>query len=229
MSAELKKLAPGERPRERFFYHGAAAVSDQDLLAILLRTGTKGQSVLDVSRCILRTLPEENIYYLGETDVRRLCTVKGIGRDKAVTLCAAIELGKRIARQRVKANARDFSSPSTVAEYVMEDMRCLGQEKFSALYVSSKNKLIALRELTSGTLNESLAKARDVFRYALEYNAAAVILIHNHPSGDPTPSKEDIKATQCIAEAGRVMGIPVLDHIIIGDGTYVSLCERGYI
>ena len=179
--------------------------------------------------CILRTLPEENIYYLGETDVRRLCTVKGIGRDKAVTLCAAIELGKRIARQRVKANARDFSSPSTVADYVMEDMRCLRQEKFSALYVSSKNKLIALRELTSGTLNESLAKARDVFRYALEYNAAAVILIHNHPSGDPTPSKEDIKATQCIAEAGRVMGIPVLDHIIIGDGTYVSLCERGYI
>ena len=116
-----------------------------------------------------------------------------------------------------------------MADYVMEDMRCLRQEKFSALYVSSKNKLIALRELTSGTLNESLAKARDVFRYALEYNAAAVILIHNHPSGDPTPSKEDIKATQCIAEAGRVMGIPVLDHIIIGDGTYVSLCERGYI
>lgn len=111
----------------------------------------------------------------------------------------------------------------------MEDMRCLKQERFSAIYLSSKNKLIAVRELTVGTINASLAKAREVFRYALQYNAAAIVLAHNHPSGDPEPSRDDIAVTRYIAEAGRIMEIPVLDHIIIGDGIYVSLCERGLI
>lgn len=229
MSQPLYALAKSEKPREKFVAQGAHALTDQDLLAILLRTGTKGHSVLEVSRELLRSMPGENVYYLSEASVTDLCAVHGIGMDKAVTICAAVELGRRISKQRVKRNAPDFSTPEAIAEYVMEDMRFLPQEQFAAVYLSTKNQLIAVRTLTIGTLNASLAKAREVFRQAIQYNAAAVVLLHNHPSGDPEPSPEDIAVTQQIARAGDIMEIPVLDHIIIGDGQFVSLCERGYI
>ncbi|MGE1063654.1 DNA repair protein RadC [Megasphaera paucivorans] len=222
-------MALCEKPREKFMRQGPKSLTDQDLLAILLRTGIKGHSVLDISREVLRSLPNENVYYLGETSISDLCAIRGLGVDKAVTVCAAIELGKRISRQRVKQSSPDFSSPQAIADYVMEDMRVLPQEQFAAAYLSTKNQLISFQTLTVGTINASLAKSRDVFRYAIRYNAAAIILLHNHPSGDPEPSREDVTVTQRIAEAGRVMEIPVLDHIIIGDGTFVSLCERGYI
>ncbi|MCI1823431.1 MAG: DNA repair protein RadC [Megasphaera sp.] len=229
MTVDVRHMVLCEKPREKFMRQGPRAVTDQDLLAILLRTGIKGHSVLDISRDVLRLLPNENLYYLGETSISDLCTVRGLGVDKAVTVCAAIELGKRISRQRAKQSSPDFSSPQAIADYVMEDMRVLPQEQFAAAYLSTKNQLISFQTLTVGTINASLAKSRDVFRYAIRYNAAAVILLHNHPSGDPEPSREDITVTQRISEAGRVMEIPVLDHIIIGDGTFVSLCERGYI
>lgn len=229
MSQSLYALAKSEKPREKFVAQGAHALTDQDLLAILLRTGTKGHSVLEVSRELLRSMPGENVYYLSEASIADLCAVHGIGMDKAVTICAAVELGRRISKQRVKRNAPDFSTPEAIAEYVMEDMRFLPQEQFAAVYLSTKNQLIAVRTLTIGTLNASLAKAREVFRQAIQYNAAAVVLLHNHPSGDPEPSPEDIAVTQQIARAGDIMEIPVLDHIIIGDGQFVSLCERGYI
>ena len=111
----------------------------------------------------------------------------------------------------------------------MEDMRFLPQEQFSAAYLSTKNQLLAFQTITVGTINASLAKARDVFRYALQYNAASVVLLHNHASGNPEPSQEDLDVTQYMMEAGEIMEIPILDHIIIGDGHYVSLCERGYV
>ena len=218
-----------ERPREKFWHQGAAAVTDQDLLAILLRTGVKGRSVMDIARDVLRSLPGENLYYLSEVGAGDLCAVRGVGVDKAVTLCAAVELGRRISRQRVKQNAPDFSTPRSIAEYVMEDMRHLRQEQFCAAYLSAKNRLIAVRTLTVGTLNTSLAQAREVFRLAIQYNAAAVVLLHNHPSGDPAPSHDDVAVTHKIVRAGQIMEIPVLDHIIIGDGTFASLCELGYV
>jgi DNA repair protein RadC len=229
MTTEIQNMAQCEKPREKFLMQGSMAVSDQELLAILLRTGVKGHSVLDVSRDVIKSLPDENIYYLGEASVGDLMTIHGVGTDKAVTVCAAVELGKRIARQRVKCRCPDFSAPKAIAEYVMEDMRFLQQERFAAAYLSVKNKLISFRTLTVGTLNASIAKSREVFRYAIRCNAAAIVLLHNHPSGDPEPSREDIAVTQNIAAAGRIMEIPVIDHIIIGDGTYVSLCERGYV
>ena len=180
-------------------------------------------------KSLLRSLPGENLYYLSEASVADLCAVRGVGSDKAVTICAAVELGRRIARQRVKQNAPDFSTPAAIAEYVMEDMRFLPQEQFRAVYLSTKNQLIAVRTLTIGTINSSLAKSREVFRFAIQYNAAAVVLVHNHPSGDPAPSSDDIAVTRQIAQAGHIMEIPVLDHIIIGDGTFSSLCELGYM
>ena len=185
MSDPFRSLAVCEKPREKFLRHGPSAVTDQDLLAILLRTGTKGQSVLDVSRQVLHSLPGENICYLSDTSIGDLCQIPGIGTDKAVTVCAAVELGRRISRQHVKEAAPDFSTPQAIAGYVMEDLRFLPQEQFGAVYLSTKNQLIAYRTLTIGTINASLAKSREVFRYALRYNAAAVVLVHNHPSGNP--------------------------------------------
>lgn len=229
MTGSFQQLAQCEKPREKFLHHGPAAVTDQDLLAILLRTGIKGHSVMDVARSMLQSLPGENLYYLSEANVADLQSIRGVGADKAVTICAAAELGRRISRQRAKQTAPDFSTPDAIAAYVMEDMRFLHQEQFSAIYLSTKNKLIAVKSLTVGTINASLAKAREVFRWALQYNAAAVVLLHNHPSGDPEPSHDDIVVTERIVQAGHIMEIPVLDHIIIGDGTYVSLCERGYV
>lgn len=229
MTQSLQYVANCEKPREKYLAQGAGALTDQDLLAILLRTGIKGKSVLEVARELLRALPGENIYYLSESTIRDLCSIRGVGIDKAITLGAAVELGRRISKQRVKQNAPDFSTPQVIADYVMEDMRFLPQEQFAAVYLSTKNQLIAVRTLTVGTINASFAKAREVFRLAIQYNAAAVVLLHNHPSGDPEPSQEDITVTHQIARAGEIMEIPVLDHIIIGDGHYVSLCERGYI
>lgn len=227
MIRPAQPMACCEKPREKFLQQGAQAVTDQDLLAILLRTGVKGRSVLDVSRSLLQSLPGENLYYLSEASVADLCAIRGA--DKAVTICAAVELGRRISRQRAKQNAPDFSTPQAIAEYVMEDLRFLPQEQFCAVYLSTKNQLIAVRTLTIGTLNASLAKSREVFRLAIQYNAAAVVLVHNHPSGDPSPSSDDIAVTQQIVRAGQIMEIPVLDHIIIGDGIFTSLCELGYI
>lgn len=229
MTAVMESLGVNERPREKFYQHGPQAVSDQELLAILLRTGVKGRSVLELSRDVVRSLPGGNLYYLSEAGISDLCRIHGIGTDKAITVCAAIELGRRVARQRVKEMAPDFSTPQAIAEYVMEDLRHLPQERVVAVFLSTKNQLICCQTITIGTLNASLAKGRDVFRMALKYNAASIVLVHNHPSGNPEPSREDIMVTKQIAEAGEIMEIPILDHIIIGDGTYVSLCERGYI
>ena len=221
----VQPMACCEKPREKFLQQGAQAVTDQDLLAILLRTGVKGHSVLDVSRSLLRSLPGENLYYLSEASVADLCAIRGVGADKAVTICAAVELGRRIARQRVKQNAPDFSTPQAIAEYVMEDMRVLPQEQLRAVYLSTKNQLIAVRTLTIGTINSSLAKSREVFRFAIQYNAAAVVLVHNHPSGDPAPSGADLAATERIRQAGDLIGIELLDHIIIGNNCYISFRE----
>lgn len=225
----LKELSSREKPREKLIQHGARMLADPELLAILLRTGTRGCSVLDVARSLMSSLPGSNLGCLGEITLNELCRIRGIGPDKAVTLCAAVELGRRIVRCRVRRDNPDFSSPQVIAEYVMEDMRFLPQERFAAVYLSTKNQLLRVQTLTVGTINASLAKARDVFRYALQCNAAAVVLLHNHPSGNPEPSQEDIDVTRRLVQAGDVMEIPVLDHIIIGDGVFVSLCERGYL
>ncbi len=225
----LKELSSREKPREKLIQHGARLLTDPELLAILLRTGTRGCSVLDMARNLLASLPGGNLGCLGEITLSELCRIRGIGPDKAVTLCAAVELGRRIVRCRVRRDNPDFSSPQVIAEYVMEDMRFLPQERFAAVYLSTKNQLLRIQTLTVGTINASLAKARDVFRYALQGNAAAVVLLHNHPSGNPEPSQEDIDVTRRLVQAGDVMEIPILDHIIIGDGVFVSLCERGYL
>lgn len=199
-----------------------SVISDSELLQIII--GDK-----EVAERVLAEMPRRNLYDLSESDVTDLSRIKGVGRQRASRLIAAVELGRRIARQKVKRTAPDFSSPDAIASYVMEDMRNWQQEHFAAVYLSTRNQLICWQTLSIGTINGSLAKAREVFRLALRNNAAQVVLLHNHPSGDPEPSQEDIAVTQHIVRAGDMMEIPVLDHIIIGDGIWVSLAQRGYV
>lgn len=210
---------------EKAITYGLNALSDKELLSILLRS-TNTEKVAEE---LINSLPQNEIYYLGEKDILELLSIKGMGQKNATVIKAAIELGKRIQKAKIKSNLIDFSCPENVAGYLMEDMRYLQEEHFVAIYLTIKNKLIAVKTLTVGTLNASIANSREVFKTALKYNASAVILAHNHPSGDAEPSQEDITVTKRIAEVGKIMEIPVLDHIIIGDGYFVSLVERGEI
>ncbi len=215
-------------PRERFIEKGAQSVSTDELLAILLRTGYKGKSVLALAKQVIEEL-QDGAYGLNSITPQRLRRIKGIGKEKAVTICAAVELGRRLGEMAVKQHYADFSSPQAVASYVMERMRYEPQEHFVVALLNAKNKLIKIETISKGGLTASLAEQRMVFRKAVEANAAAMVLIHNHPTGDPTASEEDIGVTRTFVKAGKLMGIPILDHIIIGDGIYTSLCEEGYV
>lgn len=217
-----------QRPREKCLVHGVESLEMEELLAVLLRTGCKGRSALGLARDMLQQL-EKSALDLNKASLGDFLKVKGIGRDKAVTICAAIELGRRLKEMAVLKEYKNFNSPQAVAAYMMERMRHLREEHFMVLYLNSKNKLIGLEEMSKGTLNSSAADQRSVFRGAIEHNAAAIILVHNHPSGDPEPSPQDIEVTRIFKEAGRLMGIPILDHVIIGDRSYFSLCENGKI
>lgn len=224
----MQSIPSFQRPRERFLEYGAAALSTEELLAILLRTGCKGTSVLELSEQVIENL-HDGAYGLNTITPTSLQKIKGIGADKAVTVCAAIELGRRLSQMAVKKKYADFSSPKAVAQYVMERLRYEMEEHFVAAYLNIKNKLIALETISIGGLTSSLAEQRSVFRKAVEYNAGAIILIHNHPSGDPLFSPEDVRVTRIFMDAGEIMGIPVLDHVVIGDGNYISLTEEGLL
>lgn len=215
--------------QEKMKNYGVRVLSDSELISLIIGNIGRKECAVEVADKVMEAMPEQKLYFLGETCVEDLTNIQGIGEKSALAICAAVELGKRIRQEDVKRLAPDFSTPDAVAGYLMEDMRYLSQENFGAVYLSTKNQFITYRTLTIGTIDASLAKSREVFNYALRYNAAAVILVHNHPSGNPEPSKDDIRITQRIADAGHIMEIPVLDHIIIGDGIFVSLCERGYI
>lgn len=210
--------------KEKAVTYGTRPLSNRELLALLIPERQAQRQVLE----FVDSYQHGSLARLSGRSVQELA-VHQIGQETALTIMAAVELGIRIGKEQLKNKTVDFSSPQAIAEYVMEDMRHQTQEQFRVAYITTKNELIAVRTLSVGTINASLAKARDVFKWALFYNAASVILLHNHPSGDPEPSHEDIAVTQHIARAGENMEIPVLDHIIIGDGKFVSLCERGFV
>ena len=217
-----------QMPREKFIALGAEALELEELLAILLRTGRKGATVLEVAHDVVKRM-EGLVGGLNNVTVDTLREIDGIGQDKAVTICAAIELGRRLGQMKVKQDWADFSTPEAAANYMMERLRHKREEHFYVLLLTVKNKLIKPVLISKGGLTSSTAEQRAVFRQAIDANAAAMILMHNHPSGDPTESSDDVRVTKIFARAGEVMGIPVLDHIIIGDGTYVSLLEKGIL
>lgn len=216
-------------PYDKFLNCGAQSLSDEELLAIILRTGTKGEDAVTLACRVLEICGKQRgIEGLHHVTLAQLMEIAGIGEVKAVKLKAVAELSTRIANAKVKKDV-SFRYPDQVACAYMEQMRHLEQEHCIAVYVDSKDCRITDVRLSVGNLNHSIMSAREIFKHALVCNAAAVILLHNHPSGDPTPSQEDIRLTKCLKEASAIMEIPLLDHIIIGDNSYISLREKGVL
>lgn len=215
-----------ERPRERLVKEGPETLSNQELLAIILRTGTKQESVLQLSYRIIQYF--EGLRLLKDASIEELTSLNGVGTAKAVQLIAAMELGRRVSRLQMEERYT-IRSPEDGANYVMEDMRFLSQEHFVCLYLNTKNQVLHRQTVFVGSLNASIVHPREVFREAFRRSAASLICFHNHPSGDPTPSREDIEVTKRLAECGKMLGIDMLDHIIIGDQKFISLKEKGYV
>ncbi|NMO95307.1 RadC family protein [Paenibacillus lemnae] len=220
----LRDIPHDERPRERMMSYGASALSHAELLAIILRTGTRQESAVHVAQRILKQAG--SIRQLSDLSISELTQIKGIGTAKAVQLKAGIELGRRMAGAR-HGEPVVIRSPHDAAELLSEQLRYLQKEHFVCLFLNTKNHVIAQETLSMGSLNAAIVHPREVFRAAIKCSSASLICAHNHPSGDPTPSPEDISLTNRLVEAGSIIGIDVLDHVIIGDGQFVSLKERG--
>ena len=216
-----------DRPYEKCERFGAANLTDAELFAVLLRTGTQGENSLELAHRLLKSeTPERGLLNIHRWTMERLIRVRGIGRVKAIQILCLSELAKRLARTSALQEL-DFSSPRTIARYYMEDMRHKEKEVLKLLLLNTRARLIGESDISVGTVNMALISPRDLFLEALRRNAVSIILLHNHPSGDPEPSKEDIRITGRIYEAGALIGIELLDHIIIGDNRFVSLKERG--
>ncbi|TLS39419.1 RadC family protein [Pseudalkalibacillus caeni] len=222
----IRDFPQDQRPRERLMLEGPEFLSNQDLIAILLRTGTRNESVIQLSHRIVSHF--EGLRRIKEASIEELTEISGIGPAKAVQLMAAIELGHRVFKLQT-GNRYTIRSPEDGAKYVMDDMRFLNQEHFVCVYLNTKNQVIHQQTVFIGSLNASIVHPREVFKEAFRRSAASLICFHNHPSGDPSPSREDIEVTKRLAETGRVLGIELLDHIVIGDQKYVSLKEKGYV
>lgn len=218
-----------DKPYEKFMSFGPEYLTDAELIAIILRTGTQGEDALSVAGQIL-SLDTNHPGLLGlhHLTLNRLLTVRGVGEVKAVRLKCVAELSNRIAEARASKRVR-FEHPGLVADYYMEQMRHLEYEKILCIMLDNKSRLISEQVISTGTVNRSVLSVRDIFMKALEQKAVYVMLLHNHPSGDPTPSREDITATKQIREAGELLQIPLLDHIVIGDGVYFSMVERNML
>ncbi|ALC89796.1 hypothetical protein AM500_08425 [Bacillus sp. FJAT-18017] len=215
-----------ERPRERFISGGPSSLSNHELIALLLRTGTKDESVLQLANRLLSHF--EGLRLLKAASLEEITAIKGIGQAKAIQLLAALELGSRVAN--LSNNERYvIRSPEDGANYVMNEMRFLSQEHFVCLYLNTKNQVLHKQTIFIGSLNASIVHPREVFKEAFRRSAASIICLHNHPSGDPTPSREDIEVTKRLSECGKIIGIDVLDHLIIGENKFVSLKEKGYL
>ncbi len=222
----IRDFPLNERPRERMLKEGAHALSNQELLAILLRSGTKQESVLQLSQKLIGRF--EGLNLLKDATIDELTSVKGIGNAKAVEILASLELGKRVNQLKIEERYV-IRSPEDGAKYVMDEMRFLSQEHFVCIYLNTKNQVLHKKTVFIGSLNASIVHPREVFKEAMRRSAASIICFHNHPSGDPNPSREDIDVTQRLTECGKIIGIDLLDHIIIGDQKFVSLKEKGYV
>jgi DNA repair protein RadC len=203
--------------------HGPAALSDAQLLAIIIRNGRAGRSAVDVGRELLERF--ESLAGIEQAGIREICDVGGIGPAKAAEIKAAIELGRRY--QKPSLTGASFCSSQDVAVYYQPRMKDLKKEMFRCILLNTKNKIIREEVVSIGSLSASIVHPRDTFKAAIRESAAAVIFIHNHPSGDIKPSQEDILLTRRLVQAGEVLGIQVLDHIIIGDGDHFSFRDNG--
>lgn len=222
MSFLVREIPINERPRERLLKYGAKSLSNYELLAIILRTGYKNQSVLDLSKTILIEL--EDINNFNEITVNELTKIKGIGKTKAITILAAIEFGKRVnnpSNSNIKIN-----SSKDAYEFLKDSMQNELQENLVCVFLNNNSEVITTKTITIGTINHTIFNPRDILKWALKYSAVAVLLAHNHPSGNPTPSQEDIIVTKKLLQAAKLVDVLIVDHIIIGKNKYYSLLEN---
>lgn len=225
----MREMPISEQPYEKCEKYGPQILSDGELLAVIIRTGSCSERSIDLAGRILSSLPEQSLSGLYQTSFEQLCEIKGIGRVKAIQLLCLTEIAKRLMRTKSLADALICSEPSKIAAYFMPSMRFLETEQVRLLVLDGKNALTKELVFSYGSFNAAMASPREVFYYALKHKAVSIILLHNHPSGDPAPSREDMMLTRRIAETGKLIGIPLLDHIIIGNNRYVSLKEDGYL
>lgn len=227
MNVKIKDLPITERPRERLINFGAESLSNEDLLAIILKTGTKDNSVKVLANSLLTTL--NNISDLQNRNYRQLLKMKGIGPSKACVLLATIELGKRINSKYNSIQNIKVDNPSVIFDYYCYLLKDKKQECFYAIYLDNQKKVISDKLLFKGTINKSLIHPQNIFKEAYLLDASAIICMHNHPSGNVNPSIEDINVTKQLVEIGNLFGIKVIDHIIVGDDKYYSFFESGEI
>ena len=222
---KIKSLPPESRPDEKLESYGAASLSDAELLAIIIRPGFRGYNSVRLAEDILKCGKGKGLIGLCQIGIEELTKVRGVGKVKAIQLKAVAELTRRISKRTAKESLV-MDSPETVARYFMEDLRHRDKECFMMLSLDSKGALISESLISIGTVNASLASPREVFVEAVNNRAVSIILVHNHPSGNPKPSKNDLVVTRQMKDAGELLGIKLIDHIIIGDNSYVSLSEE---
>ena len=225
-SPTIKELPTEERPRERLHASGAHALTTAELIAILIRTGNAERSAVSLGEYLLAEFG--SIKGVATATLDQLASIKGLGGAKAAQIKAAIEFGNRLALF-TEASRPSINGPRDVANLLMPDLRYQKKEHLKSLLLDTKNKVLAVRTVSIGDLSSSIVHPREVFKDAVIASAASIIVAHNHPSGDPTPSAEDVTVTKRLMQAGEIMGIDLLDHIVIGDGDFVSLKERGLI
>lgn len=223
----IKQMPEQDRPYEKCVRLGAESLTDAELLAVLLRTGTRGCPSVELAEAVLSlSKDKEGLLGLHQLSLPQLRSVKGIGNVKAVQIKCIGELSKRIAKETAKKGL-SYNHPQTIAEYYMEQLRHEEQEQLVCMMLDTKNHLLGEEMIFKGTVNNSLVSPREIYLSAMSYHAVGIILVHNHPSGDPSPSRADLDFTERIRDAGELLGIPLLDHIIIGDCKYLSFREQG--
>ena len=220
----IKEIPLNDRPREKMAANGAAVLTDAELIAILLRTGTAEKSAIDIAS---ELTADGGLYkrLAGITRLNELTNIKGLGQAKAATVLAALEIGRRIASAKPIEKIH-LSCPQDVADFLMPRLRYAAKEQFVVILLNSKNKVIGTEVVSEGSLSSSVVHPREVYAPAILHHAAAIMVAHNHPSGDPKPSFEDEEVTRMLSRSGKVLGIPMIDHVIIGDGNYYSFLEN---
>jgi len=221
----IKDLPVDERPRERLIKYGPQSLKTSELLAIIIRVGTRNETAVQLAEKLLQKY-DGNLKRLASQPVSQLSKdLKGLGESKSTQIVSAFELGKRLSAYTGDEKPQ-INSPKDAVQILMPQLRYLNNETFHVLSLDSKNYVTKQRRIFEGSLNMSIVHPREVFKFAIEESAASLIVAHNHPSGDPTPSNEDLNITKQLVDAGKILDIPILDHIIIGDGRYVSLKEQ---
>jgi DNA repair protein RadC len=228
-SLVMKELPVGDRPYEKCVLHGAGSLSDAELLAVVIRTGSQGERAVELARRVLYSIPGKCLGGLYQTSLEQLQEIRGIGRVKAVQLLCLGELTRRMVHSCIPPQTLTCEEPEQVAAYYMSQMSFLETEEVRLLILDGKNALSHEVIVSHGSFNASYAAPREIYYYALKHKAVRLILLHNHPSGDPTPSQEDIMLTKRLSEVGNMIGIELLDHIVIGNNRYISFRKSGYM